>query len=60
VSSQDSARTSATIATVGFVAGGALLAAGAVLWLTTPKKAPVRATAFVGPSGGMRSLGGDI
>jgi hypothetical protein len=60
VDEQDSARTSATISTVGFVAGGALLAAGAVLWLTAPKKAPVRAAAFVGPSGGMLSLGGDI
>lgn len=34
---QASARSSATISTVGFVAGGALLAAGAVLYFTAPK-----------------------
>jgi hypothetical protein len=34
------ARTDATVSTVGFVAGGVLLAAGAVLYLTAPKGAP--------------------
>jgi len=37
VSQQDDARTSATVSTVAFVAGGVLVAAGAVLYLTAPK-----------------------
>ncbi|MGD0526563.1 MAG: hypothetical protein ABSE49_15555 [Polyangiaceae bacterium] len=36
VTDHDSASSSATISTIAFVAGGALLAAGGVLWLTTP------------------------
>jgi serine/threonine-protein kinase len=36
VSLTDQARTNATISTIGFVAGGALLAGGAVLFLTAP------------------------
>ena len=34
------ARTDATVSTVGFVAGGVLIAAGAVLYLTAPKGPP--------------------
>ena len=37
VSDMSSARSSATIATVGFIAGGALVAGGVVLYLTAPK-----------------------
>ena len=35
---RSSARSAATVSTVGFIAGGALLAAGAVLYFTAPKK----------------------
>jgi hypothetical protein len=38
VSDRDSAASSATVATIAFVAGGAALAAGAVLWLTAPRR----------------------
>lgn len=37
VDKRESARTSATISTVGFVAGGLLLAGGAVIFFTAPK-----------------------
>lgn len=45
---QADARSAATISTVGFVAGGALLAAGAVLYFTAPKQQHV--ALVVGPS----------
>jgi hypothetical protein len=47
-SKQADARSAATISTVGFVAGGALLAAGAVLYFTAPKQQNV--ALVVGPS----------
>lgn len=37
VSAMSTARTDATISTIGFIAGGALLAGGVVLYLTAPK-----------------------
>lgn len=37
VDDQESARSAATISTIAFIAGGALAAAGAVLYLTAPK-----------------------
>jgi hypothetical protein len=37
ISLLDQARSAATVSTVGFVAGGALLAGGVVLWLTAPR-----------------------
>jgi hypothetical protein len=45
VSDHDRAETSSTIATVGFVAGGVLLATGIVAWLTSPPIAAESATA---------------
>jgi hypothetical protein len=38
---QSSARSAATVSNIGFIAGGALLAAGAVLYFTAPKKQSV-------------------
>jgi hypothetical protein len=40
ISSLDGAKTAATISTVGFVAGGVLVAAGAVLYLTASRAHP--------------------
>ncbi len=40
IASLSDARTDATVSTVGFVAGGVLIAAGAVLYLTAPKGPP--------------------
>ena len=53
--------TDSTIATVGFIAGGALLVGGAILFLTAPASAP-RATGMtlvpsLGPGGGGLVLG---
>jgi hypothetical protein len=53
--------TDSTIATVGFIAGGALLVGGAILFLTAPSSAP-RATGMtlvpsLGPGGGGLVLG---
>jgi hypothetical protein len=51
---KDSASTSATLGTVGFVAGGALLVGGAVLFFTAPKgpaaERAVRVTPLAGPT----------
>jgi hypothetical protein len=56
-SDHDRATTDATISTVAFIAGGTLLAAGAITFLTTPSttekaqgRAPVRVAAGVGPA----------
>lgn len=58
----DRASTQATISTVSFIAGGALLAAGAVLFLTAPKKRGPNAAFFVAPaaqrSGAIGGVGG--
>jgi hypothetical protein len=53
VSSYNTAR---TISSVGFIAGGVLVAAGAVLVFTAPKKAPV--AAYVGPASA--GIGGEF
>jgi hypothetical protein len=37
-------QTFGTVSTAGFVAGGALVATGAILWLTAPKAAVEHAT----------------
>jgi hypothetical protein len=54
------ALTSATASTIAFVAGGALLAAGVVLWLTAPgQSAEGRGVALV-PMAGPRSVGAGL
>ena len=53
------AKTSATISTVGFVAGGAGLAAAAILWFTAPARhAPARVGWSVEPLAGPEAFGG--
>jgi hypothetical protein len=47
-SKYDDAKSASTISTIGFVAGGALLAGAAVLWLVAPSREPTPA-AFVSP-----------
>jgi hypothetical protein len=47
-----SAHSQATISTVGFIAGGVLLAGGAVLYLTAPTGGSVTVAPTVGTSGG--------
>ncbi|MGH7329643.1 MAG: PEGA domain-containing protein, partial [Polyangiaceae bacterium] len=57
VQSMDSARSRATISTVGFIAGGALLAAGVVLFVTAPKGAEPKTVGIgVTPNGNGASL----
>jgi hypothetical protein len=55
VSDRDSASTAATISTIGVVAGGVLIATGAVLWFVAPSAAqPSAASVAVAPTlGGM-------
>lgn len=48
ISDLNDARTKATVLTVGFIAGGALLAGGVVLYLVAPR-APTRTGLGVGP-----------
>jgi hypothetical protein len=45
------------IATVAFVAGGALLAGGVTLWLTAPKPKAPRTAAWIGGAGGAPAVG---
>jgi hypothetical protein len=59
------AHSAATISTISFIAGGALLAGGAVLYFTAPKDAPksaalqrVRIGAAPAPGGGAFTIGG--
>lgn len=53
VDSMKSARTDATISTIGFVAGGVLLAGGAALYLTAPKGEPAKTIGLsVAPTAG--------
>lgn len=60
VDDQDTARTSATISTIGFAAGGALLAGAAVLWFTAPKtsRSVGLAAAPIAGGGGVLLKGG--
>jgi hypothetical protein len=51
VNDHNSAVTSATVSTVGLVAGGVLVAAGVTIFLTAPKDAPVTAGLLIGPQG---------
>ncbi len=59
LAANDDAKGAGTMATVGFIAGGALIAAGAVLYLTAPSPKPARqsATWTVSPLAG-RGEGG--
>ncbi|MEO8875366.1 MAG: hypothetical protein ABI461_07255 [Polyangiaceae bacterium] len=57
VSDMSSARSSATISTVGFIAGGALLAGGVVLYLTAPKANQEKAVGLrIAPNGAGANL----
>jgi hypothetical protein len=47
----------ASIATVGFIAGGALLAAGAAIYFTGPKQTGVAIAPAVDPNGGLALVG---
>jgi hypothetical protein len=51
------AASAGNVATVGFVAGGALLAAGAVLWFTAPREASSPPAVALLPFAGPGSLG---
>jgi hypothetical protein len=57
VSTVNQARTDATVSTVGFVAGGALLAGGIVLYLTAPRGVPSTGL-MVSPGSGGSSIAG--
>jgi hypothetical protein len=58
LSYRSTATTDATVATVGAIAGGALLAAGGVLFLTgRPRETPATASFVVAPSIGTQSAG---
>ena len=62
VSDHDSASSSATVATIALIAGGAAVAAGAVLWLTAPRVDVTGGTTStgslgVGPSAGPGNAG---
>jgi hypothetical protein len=46
----DDAATQATVSTVGFVAGGVLVAGGVVLWLTAPSAKPAATAARLRPA----------
>jgi len=52
----DDAKSAATIATIGFVAGGVALGAGAVLWITAPSTSGV----YVAPSVGLSFQGATL
>ena len=59
---KDDANTAATVSTVGFVAGGVLLAAGTALYFTAPSASPqaaeVHLSPLVGPGSAALSLAG--
>jgi hypothetical protein len=56
----DDAKSAATVSTVAFIAGGALVAGGFVLWLTAPRssRTGMRVSPFVGASTGGISVDG--
>ncbi len=57
VDAMSSARSSATISTVGFIAGGALLAGGIVLYVTAPKPNEEKTVGFrISPNGSGATL----
>jgi hypothetical protein len=53
LSSAADARTSATVSTIGFIAGGVLLGAGVVLWVTSPSSRRSVGLAAFGAPGAM-------
>jgi len=58
VTGGEDAHGQATVSTIAFIAGGALLAGGVVLFLTAPKKSSVGIQPTVGPSVAGLRLGG--
>jgi serine/threonine-protein kinase len=56
-SSSSAAISDGNVATVGFIAGGVLVAAGAVLWLTSPRSASKPTAAAIVPVAGPRVAG---
>ncbi len=56
VQENNDAKTQATVSTVGWIAGGALVAAGAVIYLTAPKTKPATALRLM-PAVGTGELG---
>lgn len=62
LSKDDDARTAATLSTIGFVAGGALVVSGAVLYFTAPSGSPIAGAGTVGmavaPRGAALSVNG--
>jgi serine/threonine-protein kinase len=59
----DSAKSAAGISTIALIAGGALVATGAVLYLTAPKaqsSASLRVTPLIGPSVAGVGIGGSL
>jgi hypothetical protein len=47
----DEAKTAATVSTVGFIAGGALLVTGIVLWVALPSSSDAEASVGLSPTG---------
>jgi hypothetical protein len=58
VSLRDDAKTSAMFSNIGFIAGGALLVGGAVLFLTAPKSSTTKVGATPLPGGGAFAMQG--
>jgi hypothetical protein len=56
VQDNNDAKSQATISTVGFIAGGVVLAAGVVVYLTAPKARPATAIRLM-PAVGMGEVG---
>jgi serine/threonine-protein kinase len=57
VSDHDSAVSAGTVSTIAFVAGGALVAVGGVLWFTAPKGTPASTALHVTPVVGSTTAG---
>ncbi len=55
--SSEDAHAAGNLSTVGFVAGGALVAAGVVLWLTAPEGDPATMSARIGAAASPRMAG---
>jgi len=54
----DDAHSKATIGTIGFVSGIALIGGGAAMWFLTPSSEMVRPTVSIGPSGAQLGVAG--
>src|SRR5262249_12369116 len=60
VATSKDAVAAAGVATIGFVAGGVLVATGAVLWLTAPSATPERRGVALAPSVSSHVLGASL